>query len=125
GQARKALESGQWDYLVLQQGPSSRPESQVNLREWAVRWGNEARRRGATPALYMVWPFEGQKNGFQQVSHSYRAAAKASQALILPAGDAWQEALQKDPALGLYIGDRLHPTAAGSYLAALVITQEL
>jgi len=125
GSAQRALASGQWDYLVLQQGPSSRPESQVHLRNWAVRWADEARRHGATPALYMVWPFEGQKNGFQQVSQSYRSAAKAGKARILPAGDAWQEALRIDPALGLYLGDRLHPTPAGSYLAALVITQEL
>src|SRR5262249_55895943 len=42
--ARKTLASKPWDYVVLQQGPSSRPESQVNLREWSERWSEEARR---------------------------------------------------------------------------------
>jgi hypothetical protein len=43
----------------------------------------------------------------------------------LPAGEAWQEALSRDPAIPLYQNDRLHPTPAGTYLAALVITHEL
>jgi hypothetical protein len=123
--AQKLLTGSRWDYVVFQQGPSSLPESQVNLREWAGRWADLARKHGAKPALYMVWPHRGQKNGFAQVSLSYRNAAKASQSLILPAGEAWQEALQLDPALALYQEDRLHPTAAGSYLAALIITRGL
>jgi hypothetical protein len=125
GQARKVLASARWDYLVLQQGPSSRPESQANLRTWAKKWADEARQHGATPALYMVWPFQGQKEGFELVSQSYRAAATASQARILPAGEAWQEALRLRTPAPLYQEDRLHPTVAGTYLAALVITHEL
>jgi hypothetical protein len=125
GRARQALGSAPWDYVVLQQGPSSLPESQANLREWAVRWADLARRHGAAPALYMVWPFQGQENGFALVSQSYRAAAEAGKARILPAGEAWREALSREGAPRLYTGDRLHPTLAGTYLAALVITREL
>jgi hypothetical protein len=125
GQAQQALAGKHWDWVVLQQGPSTRPESQTNLKEWAVRWADEARRHGAKTALYMVWPFRAQKDGFRLVSHSYRSAARASKARILPAGEAWQEALRQDPNLPLYQDDGLHPTAAGSYLAALVITERL
>jgi hypothetical protein len=125
GAARRLLAGARWDFVVLQQGPSSRLESQANLREYAVRWANEARRHGATPALYMVWPFQGQASGFEQVSRSYRLAATASNSRILPAGEAWQEALRRDAGASLYLADRLHPTPAGSYLAALVITQGL
>jgi hypothetical protein len=125
GRSREMLSAQHWDFLVLQQGPSSRPESQVNLREWAQTWADEARRCGTKPALYMVWPFQGQAKGFELVSQSYRAAAKASGCQILAAGDAWNEALQIDPQLPLYQSDRLHPTNAGSYLAALVIAQGL
>jgi len=125
GRAQQVLAAGRWNYVVFQQGPSSRPESQLHLRRWSIRWAEEARRRGAIPALYMVWPFQGQKKGFEQVSHSYREAAKASRSMLLPAGDAWHEALQKDAVLPLYQSDRLHPTTAGAYLAALVIARGL
>ena len=40
---RAALARQHWDYVVLQQGPSSRPASQTQLREWAKRWADEAR----------------------------------------------------------------------------------
>jgi hypothetical protein len=125
GRARQAVAAARWDYVVLQQGPSSRPASQVNLRQWAVRWAGEIRRQGATPALYMVWPFQGQANGFEQVAQSYRLAATASQARLLPAGEAWQAALRRDPTTPLYQVDRLHPTPMGTYLAALVVTHGL
>ena len=38
------------DYVVLQQGPSTLPESASNLREWTVRWADAIRERGARPA---------------------------------------------------------------------------
>jgi hypothetical protein len=125
GAARRLLAGARWDFVVLQQGPSSRLDSRANLREYAVRWANEARRHGAVPALYLVWPFQGQANGFELVSQSYRQAATASNSRILPAGEAWQETLRRDAGASLYLADRLHPTPAGTYLAALVITQGL
>jgi hypothetical protein len=125
GAARRLLAGARWDFVVLQQGPSSRLDSRANLREYAVRWANEVRRHGAIPALYMVWPFQGQANGFELVSQSYRQAATASNSGILPAGEVWQEAIRRDAGVSLYVADRLHPTPAGTYLAALVITQGL
>jgi len=125
GEGRKLLVGSKWNYLVLQQGPSSRPESQVNLREWAIKWADEARAHGAEPALYMVWPFDGQNDGFKLVAQSYREAANASKSLLFPAGEAWAKALNGSNPIQLYQPDKLHPTLAGSYLAALVITQGL
>jgi hypothetical protein len=129
GEARAALAEGHWDFLVLQQGPSSRPASQANLREWAQRWADEARRYGATPALYMVWPVqssgEAQAKAFKLVANSYRHAAEASRSHEFPVGEAWEILLHADRSVRLYQKDRLHPTLAGTYLAALVITQGL
>ena len=123
--SREGISRGSWDYIVLQQGPSSLPESRVDLRKWSIEWANEVRRAGAKPALYMVWPYQGQKDGFTLVSRSYREAAAASESQILPAGEAWAEALRADPRLSLYQSDHLHPTEAGTYLASLVIAHRL
>jgi hypothetical protein len=125
GLARNKLGEGKWDFVVLQQGPSSKPEGRAHLKRWAKTWADEVRKAGAKAALYMVWPFEDQENGFTDVSASYRAAAEAAEALILPAGDAWRAAMARDPGLRLYREDKLHPTGAGTYLAALVITRVL
>ena len=125
GHCRQLLDEGAWDFVVLQQGPSSRDDSRADLLKWSARWADAIRARGARPALYMVWPQQGQANGFTRVGDSYRGAADAAHARLLPAGDAWRAALAIDPDVTLYGHDGLHPTAEGSYLAALVIARQL
>jgi hypothetical protein len=124
GGAREALTSEKWHFVVLQQGPSTLPDSQANLKLWAGKWAQEIRKHGAEPALYMVWSFRHQRERLLLVSQSYRAAAQACGGKILAAGDAWREALAADPDLSLY-SDNLHANVAGSYLAALVIAHGL
>ena len=126
GAAQKALEEEKWDFVVLQQGPSASPEGRGLLIRYARRFAPLIRRAGATPALYMVWPSSARRRDFGGVSDSYRLAARDVGALLLPAGDAWriaedQIAEKKLRDLPLYSADGLHPTAAGSYLAAAVI----
>lgn len=123
--AVRLLESGHYDVVVLQQGPSTLASSQANLREWAVTWAGHARRFGTRPALYMIWPVRTQANGFALVSTSYRNAALAAEAAIFPAGEAWQQAFRANPAIALYQSDDLHALPAGSFLAAMVIARGL
>ncbi len=115
--ALRAVKRGGWSAVVLQQGPSTLPASRAVLIRDARLFAGEIRRAGARPALLMVWPVKG--GSFDAVSGSYRDAAEASDSLIIPAGDAWRIALRMDPSLVLYSADDFHPTAAGSYLAAL------
>lgn len=118
------LQQTAYDVVVLQQGPSTLPASQVHLRTWAMTWADFARAQGTTPALYMVWPFVGQFDGFTLVSSSYRNAATAAGAAVFPAGEAWEDALAASPGLQLY-SDDLHGNQAGSLLAAMVIGRGL
>lgn len=123
--AQARLRQQPYDVLVLQQGPSTLPESQAHLREWTMTWANEARRSNTAPALYMVWPTRDQSRGFALVSQSYRNAAVAANAEIFPAGEAWEDVLLADPAIPLYSSDGLHATPTGSFLAAMVIARGL
>jgi len=122
GEARRALDSGDWDVVVLQQGPSSLPDSRANLVEWSKRWADDARAHGVRPALLTVWPEQYRASyALPDVIRSYRAAALESGALLLPAGAAWRLAQQKTPKLRLYGPDGFHPSPLGSYLAAIVV----
>jgi hypothetical protein len=125
GEARRAIADSQWDFVVLQQGPSALLESRRLLVTYAKRFAEGIDKTGATPAMYMVWPSTSRRQDFGGVSQSYRAAAKEVKGLLLPAGDAWNIVLQQQPSIALYSEDGLHPTFAGSYLAALVIYQGL
>ena len=125
GDARRAITAGGWDVVVLQQGPSALLESRRLLVEYARRFSEVIRRTRARPALYMVWPSRHRRQDFAGVSQSYRAAAQAVNGLVLPAGEAWRLVMERHQSLTVYSEDGLHPTVAGTYLAALVIYQGL
>ena len=121
GEAQKALASRRWDVVVMQQGPSALPESQTNLRAWAMRFADEARSRGTRPALLTVWPESYRRSALADVIRSYRRAAGAAGAELLPAGEAWGQAWRCDRHVRLYGGDGFHPSPLGTYAAALVV----
>jgi len=110
-----------WKYVVLQQGPSSLAEGRADLRKWTGRFDLVIREAGARTALYMVWPESRRRVVFPMVAESYRLAARDVGGALLPAGEAWLAAWRLKPSLALYGPDGFHPSAAGSYLAALTI----
>jgi hypothetical protein len=121
GEAQQTIAQGGWNLVILQQGPSALPESRVNLVEFAGRFAGEARKIGARPALYMVWPPASQATEWDAVTASYAEAARAVDGVLFPVGEAFRAALRRDPTLVLFAGDGFHPSPTGTYLAALVI----
>jgi hypothetical protein len=124
GRAARAIRGGCWSYVVLQQGPSSLPESRVLLLDYAARFDALVRRQSGRSALYSVWPAASRRADFDRAIESYALAAEQVNGLLLPAATAWLEAWERAPGLDLY-QDGLHPTQTGAYLAALVITARL
>jgi hypothetical protein len=115
------IANGRYDVVVLQQGPSSLPESRVNLTEWSKTFADAIRAAGGKPALFTVWPESWRRSAFDAVIYSYRAAAREAGGVLLPAGAAWKSVLRTNPKIALYGRDGFHPTRAGTYLAALTI----
>jgi hypothetical protein len=121
GGVHEAIVNGHYDVVVLQQGPSSLPESRENLVEWARTFAAAIRAAGGRPALFTVWPESWRAAAFGAVVSSYRAAAEAVHGLLLPAGDAWRRVLRAHPRLPLYGPDGFHPSRLGTYAAAVTI----
>lgn len=124
GRAARAIRGGCWDYVVLQQGPSSLPDSRALLVEYAARFDAIVREQGGRSALFSVWPAHSRRGDFDRAIESYALAAAEVNGVMLPAATAWLEAWERDPELELYQDD-LHPTRTGTYLAALVIASRL
>jgi hypothetical protein len=121
GDSRVAIAHGGWELVVLQQGPSSLEANRALLIDYSRRFAGEIRRVGAEPALYGVWPQLPDFQTFDRAIESYALAAQEIDALLFPVGAAWRAAWQREPSLELYSSDGLHPSLAGSYLAALVM----
>jgi hypothetical protein len=114
-----------WDWVVLQQGPSSLPESRANLRLYSGRAADMARARGIRVALMSAWPALDNATTWANAELSYRLAAEANGVCVLPVASAWRLARAQQPAIELYQRDRLHPEREGTLLAAFVIAQGL
>lgn len=125
GEARLAIASGDWDLVVMQQGPSSLPESQAHLATWVDRFADEARASGTEPAVLMVWPPEGSDATFEAVIDGYARAAVAADATLFPAGAAWFDLRARNSPIDPYGPDRFHPSVEGTYLAALIVAAHL
>ncbi len=124
GDVRDAMARDNYDVVIFQQGPSA-TEGRPSLLDYAGRYAGVARQHGARIGMYMVWPAAARSFDFDGVSASYRMAAEANGGMLFPAGEAWRAAWRQDPNLLLYGPDGFHPSIAGTYLAALVITQQL
>ena len=121
--ARDIIAQG-WGVVVLQQGPSA-TEGRPSLLEYSQLFADEIRAAGGTPALYMVWPARARFFDFDGVADSYTTAAEMVDGLLFPAGEAWRVAWETEPDLELYGPEAFHPSALGSYLAAVVMYEQL
>ena len=125
--AMARIRKGGWEYVVLQQGPTSTgPGVYEDTLVLATRALDALiRAQGGVTALYEVWPSRDRLQYFDNTLHAYQTAAQAVNGVLLPAGEAWRRAWLADAKLELYADDGLHPSPLGTYAAALVIYEGL
>ncbi len=119
---RRLLADGPWDIVFIQQGPSA-GEGRPSLLEYTRRFADEARRSGSRIGVLMVWPSRARAGDYPAVIANHRRAAGENDALIFPAGEAWQRYRAGGAGPRLYGRDGFHPSRLGSYLTALTLWQ--
>lgn len=118
GDAQREIERGRWNVVVLQQGPSSLPDSRRTLLRYVRRFSELIREADAAVALYSVWPMRNRARDFDRAIESYELAAADVGAILFPVAAAWRAT---PPEIELYDPDGLHPSHYGAYLASLVM----
>jgi hypothetical protein len=124
GTARREIAKGGWEWVVLQQGPSSAELNRDTLRLATGYFAGDMAKVNARPALFSAWPRADRRQDFPRAIESYALAATDVNGLLLPVAGAWLEAWARDPGAVLY-SDGLHPSREGAYLSALVIYSRL
>ncbi|MFG6380596.1 MAG: SGNH/GDSL hydrolase family protein [Muribaculum sp.] len=141
GELMKAIERGNWDYVILQEqstapaGPTRVVAENTYLD--AVRLDSIVKRYNpdAKVIFYMTWghkygtlhpiknyPIIDTYEGMQRrLATSYLEMAYENDAWCAPVGLAWMRVRKERPYTTLYWPDGFHPSKAGSYLAANVI----
>lgn len=121
GKAQREIQSGKFDYVIVQQGPSSQQEGRTYLLEYGLKFDSLCDKNNAKLAVYMVWPAKARAFDFDGVYESYLHLATSANALFCPAGEAWRQVWKNNPEFSLYGPDNFHPDYKGSVLAALVL----
>jgi len=131
--ARQRIEQGGFSHVVLQDQSGGPLHDRHRFERFMPRLISAAQDSGATVLLYQTWArargHEAYGHGWtggsraamtQRVRDAYRNMAQQCGATVAPVGDAWQLALEHDPALILHDTDLHHASPLGSHLAALV-----
>lgn len=124
GTAKREIAEGGWEWVVLQQGPSSVQVNRDSLRTLTQMFGAEIAKVSAKPALFSAWPSATRLQDFDRAIESYTLAASDVSGILLPVAASWQKAWESDANLQMY-QDGLHPSAIGAYLAAATIYSKL
>lgn len=132
--ARRALRSSKWDYVVLQDqsllGEGLREGKFIvnspSLLHWGVRlFDGEIREVGARTVVMQTWSRRAEPDQQADLDFAYDTVARELGALLAPVGRVWERARQERPALDLYARDGSHPSPVGSYLLAATLLSTL
>src|SRR4051812_42734006 len=66
GSSRRAIALGGWEWVVLQQGPSSVEVNRDSLRLMTRLFAGEIQKVSARPALFSAWPTEVRRQDFDR-----------------------------------------------------------
>ena len=126
------ITSRAWNTVVLQdqsEDPAFASYRQSEMYPALGQLTSMIRAAGAQPLLFLTW---GHESGWPEaglptyasmqtaVDQGYLGAAAQQAVSIAPVGDAWQRVVAQQANPELWQGDGVHPTTAGTYLAACV-----
>ena len=124
-----ALADERWDYVVLQESSNGPVVHRARFLEAANRLCEQVRNAGATPVMFSTWAYSptcpklakmgiSRKEMHAQLADAYQEAAQSGNALVAEVGNAFFEHKRADE---LYRPDGVHPSEAGTSLAAAII----
>lgn len=122
GEVARLLRTSRWDFVVLQE-QSHRPLGEPDEHErYLALFLAEARRHGASPVVFEIWPPRRGPDHHSRLRHVYRRLEGAHGVPVAPIGTAWQAA--SEAGIPVY-RDVIHANLAGTYLAACVLAATL
>ncbi len=97
------------------------PKLKSVFHEYAKKQSDIVRKHGAAPIFLMTWAYKDKPEMTAQLAEEYTTAGNNNDALVVPSGLAFANAIAKRPELELYQPDKRHPSLAGTYLSAATV----
>jgi hypothetical protein len=121
GELQKLIASKKFQYVMVQQGPSSQEDGRTMLLDYGQRIKTLCDKNNAQLVFFMVWPSRANSVTFEGVINNYTEAAAKTGSLLCPVGKIWKEHFEKTSDYSYYGPDGFHPSVAGSRIAAEAI----
>ncbi len=125
GNIQQLIATGKYDYVIIQQGPSSQQEGRDMLITYGKKFATLCSNYDAKLAYFMVWPSLQYHYTQDAVIQNYHDAATINNAIILPVGMTWKEYHNSNNSNDYYGPDGFHPSLKGSKAAAATIVSHL
>lgn len=125
GLVQQEIKAHHYDFVVIQQGPSSQEEGRQMLLEAGKELAEICRTHQASLAYLMAWPSRTNAHSFEGVIRNYTEAAMFHQAILCPVGKVWKDYIDSTGVWDYYGPDEFHPSLKGSQVAAKVIVEAL
>lgn len=125
GAVQNLIKSQTYDFVVIQQGPSSQAFGRQVLFEYGKKFSDLCNANNAKLAFFMVWPSRTYYYTFEGVIQNHRDAAIATGSILCPVGEIWKFHFDNTGDFSYYGADGFHPSLKGSQVAAEVIVATL
>ena len=125
GDVQSYIESEKFNYVIIQQGPSSQQEGRDMLIEGGKKYAELCNSNNAKLCYFMVWPSLTYYHTFEGVIKNHQDAAAINNAILCPVGDVWKTHFDTTNNFDYYGPDGFHPSLKGSQVAANVIVETL
>ena len=122
---KKLIKSKKFDYVVIQQGPSSQQDGFDMLVNSGAKYAQLCKENNTQLAYLMVWPSVKYYHTFDGVIANYTSAAHANNATLIPVGTYWKDYIAHTGGYSYYSSDGFHPSKTGSQKVAEIIVKTL
>ena len=95
------------------------------FEKYAKAHADTIREAGSTPLLIMTWPKKDKPEEITKLADNTIRIANEAKMMTVPVGLAFMEVIKAKPDLEMYMPDKSHPSAAGSYLYGAVLYSTL
>ena len=125
GEAQKLIASQKYDFVIIQQGPSSQNNGRNMLIEYGKKYSSICKLNNSKLCYFMVWPSLNYYHTFDGVIKNHKDAASINNSILLPVGEVWKDYFDRTDDFQYYSSDGFHPSLEGSQVAAKVIVEYL
>ena len=125
GTIQVEIKNGNYDYVFIQQGPSSQSWGREILIEYGRKIKSVCDEQETELVYFMVWASIGYYQTYNDVIKNHEDAAALNNALLCPVGKQWKAYFDSTQDFSYYGSDGFHPSLKGSKNAAEVIVDFL